>query len=128
MHYRRICDSNEVFEESLKELRGYFIKRGFKENAINSQFSKARGRIREKVLGRGMNNKGELERIPLVVNFHPALSGIGKIVDSLWPILHVLGDMREIFKEKPVVSYKRPKSLKGSLVRSKLRSKLIRLE
>ena len=50
-----------------------------------------------------------------MVNFHPALSGIGKIVYSLCPILYASGDMREIFKEKAVVSYRRPKNLKDSL-------------
>ena len=42
--YRRICDSDEVFEERLKELRGHFIKRSFKKNVTDSQFSKARAR------------------------------------------------------------------------------------
>ena len=34
MRYRRICNSDQVSEERLKELRGYFIKRGFKKYVI----------------------------------------------------------------------------------------------
>ena len=41
----------------------------------------------------------------LVVNLHPALSGIGKIIESLWPILDVSEGMKKCFEEKPMVAY-----------------------
>ena len=30
-----------------------------------------------------------------MVKFHPALSGLGKIIESLWPILHASEDMNK---------------------------------
>lgn len=60
------------------------------------------------------------DRIPFVVDFHPALSGIGKILNSVWPVLHCSDDMKRIFGERPVVSYWRPRYLKDSLVKAKL--------
>ena len=54
------------------------------------------------------------------MTFHPALSGAGKITESLWPILHASEDIRSIFEEKPMTVYRRPKNLKDNLVRSKL--------
>ena len=98
---------------------GYFIKRGFKKSFVDSQFCKAKGRRRENLLSQGVNKKKELERTPLVINSHPALSGVGRIVDSLWPILQASDDMRQVLKKKPLVSYKRPRNLKDKLVRAK---------
>ena len=34
---RRICDSDEVFKEKLKELEGSLVKRGFKKKLIDEQ-------------------------------------------------------------------------------------------
>ena len=55
------------------------------------------------------------------MEFHPALSGAGKVIHSLWPVLHASDDIRKIFEEKPTLSSKRPKNLKDVLVLSKLR-------
>ena len=42
--------------------------------------------------------------MPLVMNFHPALSGVRNIIDFIWPILHASDDMKEIFGDKPMVA------------------------
>ena len=42
-------------------------------------------------------NRSKVNRIPLAMNFHPALSGVGNIIDSTWPMLHASNDMKEIF-------------------------------
>ena len=76
------------------------------------------------ILNSGVNKKNEFERIPLVINFHPELSGIGKNVDSLWPILQASDDMKQIFKEKPLVSCTRLRNLKHKLVRPKFKDRI----
>ena len=60
-----------------------------------------------------------------MVKFHPALSGIGKVVNSLWPILHTSDDMKKVFGEKPIVSFRRPRNLKDELVTAKLRDERV---
>ena len=57
------------------------------------------------------------------MNFHPALSGVRNIIDSIWPTLHASDGMKEIFGDKPMVAYRRPKNLKDVLVRAKLKVK-----
>ena len=49
-----------------------------------------------------------------MVNFQAALSGIGKVVNSLWPILHTSDDMKRVFGEKPIVSLEDLEILKMS--------------
>ena len=127
LRMRRICDSDEVFKERLKELEGNLVKRGFKKNLIDEQFFKAKAKRREDLLFQNIRSKAKEKsmRIPLVVNFHPALSGIGKVVNSLWPILHTSDDMKKVFGAKPIVSFRRPRNLKDESVRVKLNDERI---
>ena len=48
---------------------------------------------REDLLSQEIGKRNSLDRTPLVVNVHPALSGISRIISLLWPILHALKDM-----------------------------------
>ena len=57
-----------------------------------------------------------------VILVHPALSGIGKIIESLWPILHISESMKNVFEEKPMVAYRRPRNIKDVIVCSKINS------
>ena len=57
--------------------------------------------------GSGQKRK-YLDRISLVLNFYPALSGrVGKVIDSLWHILHVSDDLRVVFVDKPMLAFTR---------------------
>ena len=117
---RRICDSDDVFKERLMERKGRFVKRGFKRNFVDEQCVRAKAKKRDDLLGQGRGKKNNLDKIPLVVNFHPALSGISRIVSLLWPILHTLKDMKNVFGENPIVAFRRPRNLRDKLVSSKL--------
>ena len=60
--------------------------------------------------------------LPLVLNFHPALSGVGEVVNSLWPILQASEGMRGILGDmKPLISFRRPRNLADNLIRSKVK-------
>jgi hypothetical protein len=50
--------------------------------------------------------------VPLVLNFHPALSEVSDKVNSLWSVLHASDEMKEVFKDKkPLISFRRPRNL-----------------
>ena len=100
LRLRRISDSEEMFEKRLKELRGHFTKRGLKKKLVDLQFSKARGKDRNKLLcqdTKGINSNRD--GVPLVMKFHPALSGLSKVMDSLWPVLHASDDMKRFSRK-----------------------------
>ena len=44
------------------------------------------------------------KRAPLVIDFHPALSGLSKIIDLVWLVLYALERIRKVFGEKPWLS------------------------
>ena len=60
-------------------------------------------------------------KVPFVLNFHPAVSGVRNIIQFFLPILRASDDMIRIFGEKPMVAFKRPRNFKDDLVHSKLR-------
>ena len=76
---RRICNSDEVFYKILKELKGHFVKRGFKKNMSVNQFEKAKAKRREDLLYQDTNRNKQVKRMLLVENFHPALLGWVKL-------------------------------------------------
>ena len=51
LRVRRICNSDEVFDKRLKELKGQLVKRGFKKNMIENQFEKAKAKRRSSLSG-----------------------------------------------------------------------------
>ena len=118
---RRICNSDEVFDTRLKELKSHFVKRAFRKNMIENQFEKAKAKRRENLLYPDKNRDKQVKRMSLVVNFHPTLSGIGKIIESLWPILHVLEGMKKVFERKIMVAYGKLRNIKDEIVRSKVK-------
>ena len=121
LRIRRICNSEEKFENRLNDLKSHLVRRGFRNDLVENQLSKAKGIKREDLFNRDKNRSDKKDvGIPLTVDFYPALSGIGNIVELLWPILHVSDDMREIFGEVPRVAFRRSKDLRDEIVRSKL--------
>ena len=64
---------------------------------MDSQFLKAKAKSRESRLRQENSDSKNKQnkRMPFVVKFIPALSGLGKIIESLWPILHASEDMKK---------------------------------
>ena len=64
----------------MKSFQGILLV-GFKRKFVESQFLKAKKRNRESLLSQ-KTIKNTSGRMLLVVNFHPALSGISRIIES----------------------------------------------
>ena len=58
--------------------------------------------------------------LPFVTQYHPAVPNLKNILMSKWHLIQNQSSLRAIYKEPPIISYKRGKSLKDILVRSKL--------
>ena len=97
---RRICSSENIFDERVKELKGNLFKRGFKKDKISAQCEKAKAKDREALLVQNKVNKVNPDVVPLVLDFHPAFSEVRGIVEFLWPMLQASDDIKKIFKDK----------------------------
>ena len=120
LRLRRICDSDEVFDKRLKDLKGHLVKREFEGKFVDSQFIRAKSKNRDSLLCQD-NTVKKNGRVSFVLNFRPALSGVRNIIPSLWPILLASDDIIRIFGAKPMVAFRRPRNFKDDLLHSKLR-------
>ena len=58
--------------------------------------------------------------IPFVLTYHTELSKVKEIVNKHWPIIESSKRLNKIFPQKPIMAYRRPKSLRDILVHAKL--------
>ena len=58
--------------------------------------------------------------LPFVTQYHPALPNLKNILMGKWHLIQIQPYLREIFKETPLISYRKGKSLKDTQVRAKL--------
>jgi len=58
---------------------------------------------------------------PFVVMYHPNLPKIQDIIDKQWQITETNTKLNCIFPEKAMIAFRRPKSLKDTLVRAKVK-------
>ena len=72
--------------KDLRNLKGFFLKEVLRESMIVNQFKKAKAKKRDDIVYQDTTENRLVKRMWLVLNFHSALSGIGKIIHLLWPI------------------------------------------
>ena len=66
-------------------------------------------------------NENPKELFPFVTQYQPSVPNIKKkILMEKWHLIQNQPSLRQTFKEPPLISYKRGKSLKDILVRAKL--------
>ena len=58
------------------------------------------------------------KRVPLVLTYHPSLEKISGIVRHHWKEIQKSETLAKLFPEPPVVAFRRPKSIKDTLVRA----------
>ena len=58
--------------------------------------------------------------LPFVTQYHPALPNLKDTLMGKWHLIENQPQLRDIFKEPPIISYRKGKSLKDILVKAKL--------
>ena len=58
------------------------------------------------------NNKEEKEILPFVTQYQPSVSTLKEVLMKKWNLIQNQPLLRQIFKEPPIISYKKGKSLK----------------
>ena len=107
LHLRHICSSEKLFQQRTNEMLHHLIQRGYKKGCIHDAIKKASSLVmREEALADKTKPKS-LQRVPFVVTYNPMLPNIPKILHEAHPILHASESCTEIFKNVPLVSYRR---------------------
>ena len=119
----RICSTEDFLTKRLSDLKTFLLNRNYSSKTIDKAFKKLRKTNRSDTFKRKDKTKTN-DRVPLVTTFHPGLPNLPKILQQYLPILHSSERCKAAIPNCPIVSFRRPKSLKDILVRSKVKRDL----
>ena len=92
--------------------------RGYPRNLVEKLLSEIKFSRRCSVL-KG-KNKTQKDILPFVTQHRPSVSNLKQALLTKWHLIQNQPLLRQIFKEPPIISYKKGESLRDLLVRAKL--------
>ena len=114
----RTNSSKTLFEESVTNFKTHLLERGYPENFIQTTLSEVTSEDRNQALRQKWKQNKNI--LPFVTQYHPAVANLKAILMNSWHFITQQPLIKSIFKEPPLTSYKRGRSLKEILVRAKL--------
>ena len=114
----RTNSSKVMFEENIKYFRTRLTSRGYPNNLVEKILSEVKFAERKNALTQ--TQKAHKKILLFVTQFHPSLPCLKKILMEKWHLIQNQPLLREIYKEPPLISYRKGKSLKDMLVKAKL--------
>ena len=113
----RTNSSKVMFEENIKNFRKRLTSSGYPNNLVEKILSEVKFAERKNALTQ--KQKAHKKILPFVTQFHPLLPCLKNILTEKWHLIQNQPLLREIYKEPPLISYRKEKSLKDMLVLSK---------
>ena len=115
----RTNSSQITFERNIRNFHHRLLERGHPATISRKYLSEVKFAERKAALQQ--RNKSTYKKLlPFVTQYHPALPSLKKILMGKWHLTQNQQRLRGIFKEPPLISYRKGKSLKDLLVRAKL--------
>ena len=106
----------------IKNFKKQLQERGYPERFIQNTLSEVNFEDRKLAL---QQKRGENKRIlPFVTQYQPSVPNLKQIIMNKWHLIKKQPLLNEIFKEPPLISHKKRRSLKDILVRAKLWERL----
>ena len=126
LHQRRLAlrllrtNSSEItFEENMRNFSTRLKNRDYPATTVEKHLSEVIFADRKKALEQ-RNKNASKKILPFVTQYHPALPNLKNILMGKWHLIQNQPYLRNIFKEPPLISYRKGKSLKDTPVRAKL--------
>ena len=114
----RTNSSKDTFEENISKFKRHLRDRGYPRNLVEKLLPEIKFTRRGSVL-KG-NNKTQKHILPFVTQYRPSVSNLKQALLKKWHLIQNQRLLRQIFKEPPIISYRKGKSLRDLLVRAKL--------
>ena len=114
----RTSSTKATFEEKIKHFESRVIERGYPKNIVQRTLSEVIFENRKQALQQKPRTNKRI--LPFVTQYHPSVTSLKQILMENWHLIERQPLLREIYKEPPLISYKRGRSLKDILVRAKL--------
>ena len=86
---------------------GHLINKGYDKDEVQTQIDKATRQDRSTLL-QSTKDTTPLDRVPLIVTYHPRLPHLKSSLNKHLPILNVSHRLSGAVKDPPLVAYHRP--------------------
>ena len=107
-----------TLEEKITQSKSRLCDRGYPDNLIENTLSEII--FNERMSALQNRQKTQKRILPFVTEYHPSVPCLKSIVMSKWHLIEYQPLLREIYKEPPLLSYRKGASLKNVLIRAKL--------
>ena len=114
----RTNSSIKTFEENITTFKKHLLERGYPRNLINNTPSEVKFQERTQALLQ--RNKTKKTNLALHNTIPPSSYKSQKILTGKWYLIQQQPLLNQIFKEPPIISYRKGRSLKDILVRAKI--------
>ena len=111
--------SKIIFEEKITNFKSHLLQRGYPEDLINTTLSEVD--FKDRKLALQQKQKRNLRILSFVTQYQPSVLNLKQILMKNWHSIEQQPLLSEIYKNPPLISYKRGRSLENTLVRSKLK-------
>ena len=108
-----------TFNNNMQNFKIGLKNRGYPNKFSEKFLSEVNFTDRERSL-ENKDNSTQKKILPFVTQYLPALPNLKNILMGKWHLIQNQPHLREVFKETPILSYRKGKSLKDILVRAKL--------
>ena len=111
--------SENTFQQNMRNFATRLKNRDYPATTVEKHPSEVIFTDRKKALEQ-RNKNAPKKILPFVTQYHPALPNLKNILMGKWHLIQNQPYLRNIFKEPPLISYRKGKSLKDTFVRAKL--------
>ena len=108
----------KAFEENITKFKKHLMERGYPQNFINNALSEVKFEQRTQALL--LRNETKKTILPFITRYHPAVSNLKETFTRKWYLIQQQPLLNRIFREPPIISYRKGRSLKDILVRAKI--------
>ena len=110
---KRICSKPEFLRKRFLEFKEYLVNRGYHPDFVQEQFDIVDRVPRNQLLHKAGKNKVTHRKIPLILDFNPALPNISNVLRKNLPLLYSSPAMKEVFPDNSIFpAFRKCKSLK----------------
>ena len=114
----RTNSSKATFKENITQLKRRLRDRCYPDNLVDKTLLKVK--FSERMSALQNKQKAGKSVLPFVTEYRPSVPYLKNILMSKWHLIENQPLLRNIFKDPPLLSYRKGRSLKDVLVRAKL--------
>ena len=120
LRLRRLCSDQNDFDRQVTTMSDYFTQRGYPASVVAAAKDKISSVSRTDALSPAAPQ--HMRRVPLVLTYHPHNLAVKNIIYKNWSTLSGDTTIGDIFRDLPLLAFRRDKNLRDQLVTSRLKA------